>query len=229
MKKIIACLLTFIIVLSFGTYCYADTLIKTLNTPIKSSLLYECFFNDEEFDEAKFEKALNEIEYIDPIKKYKVSTLTDYAHVDTEIISLGTGEGVTVTLETTPANIAFDDFMFHYDETLLDVTAKDIINDPIKDKTTLHLVIHTKQPCHTSFEIYETYPFFDEQLAPDTNISYTELKIVGKNATDGHIVYITPTGEKYHFSSDCAGENYTATTLSDALSVEYTPCQKCVH
>ena len=57
--------------------------------------------------------------------------------------------------------------------------------------------------------------------------SYTDQQIVGMSASDGRVVYVTPTGERYHLSSECAGENYIATTLYDAQCYEYTPCQKC--
>ena len=41
------------------------------------------------------------------------------------------------------------------------------------------------------------------------------------------VVYITPTGKRYHYSASCAGKNATPSTLADALSSGLTPCQKC--
>lgn len=40
------------------------------------------------------------------------------------------------------------------------------------------------------------------------------------------MVYVTPTGSKYH-SRICGNGNYTLTTLSDALARGLTPCSKC--
>lgn len=40
-------------------------------------------------------------------------------------------------------------------------------------------------------------------------------------------VYTTPTGERYHFSAACAGENSSSCTLNQAKSMGYTPCKKC--
>ena len=217
MKRTISLMLVIMLFLSFSIYCSAETTNTKLNTPIKSSLLFECLFEDE---------ALDSIEQIDPIEKTDISTITDYSHIGSEVIRLGNGEGVTVIIETTPADISLDDFMFHFDESLLDVTAKDIINDPTKNKTILHIVIHAKKPCYTPFEIYETYQLFDENLNTE-DIYYTELQINGMSAADGRVVYVTPTGEKYHFSSDCAGENYITTTMADVLAYEYEPCHKC--
>ncbi len=231
MKKFISLMLTLMIFFSLSITGSAETANPTrisLNTPIKSSLLYECLFEDEEFDEAKFNKALESIEYIDPIETAKVNTQTDYAHIDSEIVRLGNGEGVTVKIETTPADIEFDDFTFHFDESLLDVTAKDIFIDTKKNKATLSLVIHAKKPCHTSFEIYETYQFFDEERLSNQNITFTDIKIYGMDPDDGRIVYVTPTGEKYHYSSECAGENSIATTMADVQAYEYPPCNTCV-
>lgn len=42
-----------------------------------------------------------------------------------------------------------------------------------------------------------------------------------------NIVYITPTGKRYHNLSSCAGKNAIETTLSSAISKGLTPCQKC--
>lgn len=39
-------------------------------------------------------------------------------------------------------------------------------------------------------------------------------------------VYITPTGEKYHYSKSCAGENAIETTLNEVKD-RYDPCKKC--
>ena len=42
------------------------------------------------------------------------------------------------------------------------------------------------------------------------------------------VVYITPTGKKYHYSSTCNGGTYTAIKYADAIKKGYTPCKKCV-
>lgn len=39
-------------------------------------------------------------------------------------------------------------------------------------------------------------------------------------------VYITPTGEKYHYSKSCAGDNAIETSL-DEVKDTYQPCKKC--
>ena len=43
----------------------------------------------------------------------------------------------------------------------------------------------------------------------------------------GSVVYVTPTGERYHLDKECGGENSTATSLEEAKNSGLTPCQKC--
>ena len=58
---------------------------------------------------------------------------------------------------------------------------------------------------------------------PETEqIEYTTEKKSGKT------VYITPTGEKYHCSSACAGKNAMARDYDDVEGV-YDPCKKCAY
>lgn len=40
-------------------------------------------------------------------------------------------------------------------------------------------------------------------------------------------VYRTPTGERYHYSAACAGDNATEITLEEAQAIGLTPCGKC--
>lgn len=41
-------------------------------------------------------------------------------------------------------------------------------------------------------------------------------------------VYVTRTGKKYHYNSNCNGGTYIASTLSRALAQGLQPCNKCV-
>lgn len=49
------------------------------------------------------------------------------------------------------------------------------------------------------------------------------------NTSNRQTVYVTKTGKKYHYSSTCNGGKYYPSTLSEALSLGLTPCNKCVH
>lgn len=48
-----------------------------------------------------------------------------------------------------------------------------------------------------------------------------------QNTNNSRTVYKTPTGKRYHYLSTCGGKNSTATTLSQAIAMGLTPCQKC--
>ncbi|MDD6276570.1 MAG: hypothetical protein PUB20_07095 [Clostridia bacterium] len=56
--------------------------------------------------------------------------------------------------------------------------------------------------------------------ATQSNIHSQEEK------TQTDIVYITPTGKKYHLSKSCAGKNAVAVKYNLAVK-EYEPCKKC--
>ena len=61
----------------------------------------------------------------------------------------------------------------------------------------------------------------------------TTKKATSKSSTKskaktGNIVYITPTGKKYHYSKDCAGKNAIETDLASAKK-SYDPCKKCAN
>lgn len=43
------------------------------------------------------------------------------------------------------------------------------------------------------------------------------------------IVYVTKTGEKYHYSNQCNGATYYPSTLGEALARGLEPCGKCVN
>ena len=42
-----------------------------------------------------------------------------------------------------------------------------------------------------------------------------------------HPVYITNTGEKYHYSASCAGSSAEKVERDDAIKMGYSPCGKC--
>ena len=44
---------------------------------------------------------------------------------------------------------------------------------------------------------------------------------------DDLVVYVTPSGKKYHYIKTCPGKNSTATTLSKAIASGKGPCKKC--
>lgn len=67
-----------------------------------------------------------------------------------------------------------------------------------------------------------TYPdfsgFVDQAIPESESSADSEVKTV----------YITETGKRYHYDSNCNGGTYYASTLEEALSLGLTPCEKCV-
>lgn len=44
----------------------------------------------------------------------------------------------------------------------------------------------------------------------------------------GHTIYITEYGKRYHYNNRCNDGTYYESTLEEALSLKLTPCKKCV-
>lgn len=45
--------------------------------------------------------------------------------------------------------------------------------------------------------------------------------------TESKIVYVTPSGKRYHYSKSCAGKNAQETSLDEAIAAGKTPCGTC--
>lgn len=54
-----------------------------------------------------------------------------------------------------------------------------------------------------------------------------EAAAAAATQTTGRMVYVTPTGKRYHYSASCAGKNATETTLEQAKNMGLTPCKNC--
>lgn len=48
-----------------------------------------------------------------------------------------------------------------------------------------------------------------------------------QSQSNGRTVYITPTGKRYHYNSNCNDGTYIPSTLSEAQAMGLTPCKKC--
>lgn len=76
-----------------------------------------------------------------------------------------------------------------------------------------------------------------ETTAVTTTIVITEENVVetvaveqpDSNQSNGKTVYITRTGKKYHYDSQCNGGTYYPATLEEALQKGLEPCGKCVN
>lgn len=58
---------------------------------------------------------------------------------------------------------------------------------------------------------------------------YSPTKTVGvANELKGQQIYVTATGERYHYDATCNGGSYYPATLAEAMGRGLTPCDKCV-
>ena len=159
--------------------------------------------------------------YNDP-GKWSLSTMTDYAHISESTIYLGSNEGVTISIEASTPGMNYDDFIVIYDEALLRCEPL-FINENYNGKTIVKYKLWNTAPGRSEVLVVSGYELIDQ----GEDCSAYSLDVIGLDDKDGRIVYYTPTGEKYHFSSSCAGENAEGTTLWDAIQAGYEPCGKC--
>lgn len=56
------------------------------------------------------------------------------------------------------------------------------------------------------------------------------VPITGKTPEpyEEHIIYVTRTGQRYHYNPNCNGGTYYESTLEEAQARGLTPCKKCV-
>lgn len=151
-----------------------------------------------------------------------ISTLTDYVHISTETIILGNGEGAKIEIKA-PESMTYDDLLVYYEEDCLNVNLTDTVLQ--NGKTVFKLYVTGKKQGYHDLIILTMYDLYTKG---DAAMGYT-ISVNKLDNTDGRAVYVTPTGEKYHFSSSCAGENAVRTTYYDASAYEYDPCGKCAN
>ena len=153
---------------------------------------------------------------------YSVYTKNEYAHIDSDVIRLGNSERVWISIEASPATLSMDDFIIDYDDTMLEIV--DVTSSTLGDILKIELTVKAKKSGLSEIIICSGYELFEDA----ENAECYVLTVNGLNSKDGRVVYVTSTGEKYHYSASCVSSG-TKTTLSDALAYEYEPCGKCVN
>lgn len=162
------------------------------------------------------------------VDDYRISAYTDYCHFSSDCVVLGNDEGVTITITAKPAGLTDEDFLFLYDEKELSCTVKSVNSDTRAKTTSIELYVTALIPCSTEFEIISVSDFIDH-YEDENGIPCINVPILSLDYQRGKVVYISNTGEKYHFSSVCSGMNSIKITMHDALDYGYEPCRKCAH
>lgn len=179
-------------------------------------------------DEPQPNSSTNTDNPYNPVDDIKLSYQMDYAHIDMDSIRLGNDETAEITIITSPSGLTVEDLTFFTeDDTLLEISHDEPINDTINNTTTLtsHIKgIQQDKSVSSTLFIFSSHEYFEKE----DETSVFELPVIVYNATDGKVVYVTTTGEKYHYSKEHAGDGAIATTMRDALAYEYEACGTCV-
>lgn len=65
------------------------------------------------------------------------------------------------------------------------------------------------------------------KLDESDDTTFSEVTNIENSNPKLQMVYITPSGKRWHLNENCAGKNATATTLEKAEEKSLTPCKKC--
>ena len=178
-----------------------------------------------ETTEANTEETEPPTEFVDclqfTVSDLSVTTIKDCAHTDTDVIFLGNQEGVTISIVAEGADVTWDALVLLYDETILNVERQSPVST--ETQTVLKAYVTGRKPGDSEFFICTEY----DLATKGENAEGYYLDIRKLDSSEGRIVYVTPSGEKYHFSESCAGDGATKTIYRDATVYEYEPCGKC--
>ena len=172
--------------------------------------------DDEETDDTTAIKLLS--------SDLRVRSVSDYVHISNDPVYLGNDEGVTITIEVDKEGIEIEDLVYEYDTSLLSVDFEETIHQDGKTKIVAYVTAY--EECST--ELFITTNYEIDTLNENDVMGYP-IGIKKLDSSEGRVVYVTPTGTKYHYSPDCAGENAMKTTLYDAESWECEPCGTCAN
>lgn len=145
----------------------------------------------------------------------KIKTISKFS---TSYASDEVGDTRNVTVYMTPAGITKEDFnITNTDNSVVGISDVQVADDG--DKTVLTFTTRALKAGNTKIAV----------VSSDGKIESNAISFTVKEKDTSRTVYITPYGEKYHFSSACAGENATATTLNKAKASGKGACGKCAH
>ena len=128
-------------------------------------------------------------------------------------------------MTASPAGLTLDDFLIDYDDTILSVDIGTLWSDENKNQSGCTITVSAINPGVSDVVVYSSYDILSKG---DDAMGYV-VPVKALDSREGSTVYITRSGEKYHFSADCAGPNAEATTLHEAELYEYEPCGNCVN
>lgn len=145
----------------------------------------------------------------------KIKTISKFS---TSYASDEVGDTRNVTVYMTPAGITKEDFnITNTDNSVVGISDVQVTDDG--DKTVLTFTTRALKAGNTKIAV----------VSSDGKTESNAISFTVKEKDTSRTVYVTPYGEKYHFSSACAGENATATTLNKAKASGKDACGKCAN
>jgi hypothetical protein len=126
------------------------------------------------------------------------------------------GDQRTITVYMKPTDLSQNDVLiFNSDETILSVSEVSFANEG--DTTVLSFTVTGVGVGNATIKIQ----------GADSKTESNELQFTINEKDTSRKVYVTPYGEKYHFSAACAGKNATETTENRAIKAGKGRCKKC--
>lgn len=115
--------------------------------------------------------------------------------------------------------------------------ADSVCNDVLEAGASMTIVVPEKyhvdipEPTHIILERISDNTTIETTVTETTTIETTiaETTTIETTADTSPTVYITPTGEKYHYDNTCNGGTYKESTLNQAERLHLEPCNKCVY
>lgn len=133
-----------------------------------------------------------------------------------DVFRLEVGDTYEFTQHMLPSGVSREDFSIEIsDNSIISVTENRLENED--DKTAFQYTVKALAPGESTIQL----------ISSDQKTTSQVLTFIVSAKDTSRIVYITPTGEKYHFSAACAGENASSITLNQAKAHGYQPCKKC--
>lgn len=197
----------------------SDTGIESLNFIRNEPLELEIGEKDRSYFEVDYTNDFSEddISFISSNEavatfSYDKTVADKYIYYQIEAKGAGTA---TVYVQTT-------DGIIKSDEIQITVTGEEVTSKApettTKDETTTTQEITTNAPETTTAETTTVAETTTERQTTTERETTTEKPA-------GRTVYVTPSGERYHFTPDCGGKNSRATSIDNVGG--RTPCQKC--
>lgn len=126
------------------------------------------------------------------------------------------GDVLTFTVYMRPHDLTVDDFVIeNSDDSVISIT--NIALSSEGERTVLTFDVTSISVGKASIKI----------KGADGKTESNALNLTINEKDTSSKVYVTPTGEKYHFSATCAGSNATATTENKAKQSGKERCKKC--